>query len=256
MILSVVTAVHSGARQYLGAAYESLVDQELPDGWNWEWCIQEDGLDVDSRSCLPNPDDARIRIGASRTGGPAVARTMAFARSTGSLIKVLDADDVLPAGALSREITVLTDQASVGWTTCRVLDLLPDGSTAGYGGDPEPGLMPRGVVFDYWQTTRRPQVHPATLCVRRELVSLLGGWMAIPASEDTGLLTALSVLSDGWFLPEVGLHYRQHEAQSTKHPSHREGDEWAARMDIIESRARALAAFLEARPAANHVEGR
>ncbi len=245
-VLSVVTAVHGAACGYLPAAYESLAAQALPEGWTWEWCIQEDGPDVGAHQVLPS-DDSRIRIDSSRAGGPGVARTLAFARSTGSLIKVLDADDVLAEGALARDIGVLSDHADIGWTTCRVLDLMPDGSTVGYGGDPEPGVIARGEVFSYWRTTRRPQVHPATLCARRELVALLGGWMAIPASEDTGLLTALSVLRPGWFIPEVGLHYRKHEAQSTNHPHHREGDEWAARMNIIEARATEIEKLLSQR---------
>ncbi|MFF0142387.1 glycosyltransferase family 2 protein [Streptomyces sp. NPDC005227] len=239
-LLSVVTAVHEGARPYISHAYESLIAQELPQGWAWEWCVQEDGHDVRAHDALSAPNDPRIRLASSRAGGPAVARTMAFARSKGSLIKVLDADDVLAPGALARDIAALTEHADIGWTTCRVLDLMPDGETVGYGGDPAPGLIPRGEVFSYWRTTRRPQVHPATLCVRRELVDLLGGWMAIPASEDTGLLTALSVLTAGFFVPEVGLHYRKHAAQSTALPEHSKGAEWEARMSVIEARAEAL----------------
>jgi hypothetical protein len=68
--------------------------------------------------------------------------------------------------------------------------------------------------------------------------------MALPASEDTGLLTSLSVLSEGYFIPEVGLHYRKHAAQSTTHPQHSTGDEWEARMKIIEARAEALSDLL------------
>src|SRR5690606_23698284 len=224
--ISVLTAVHEGALPYLGAAYTSLNAQVMPNGWSWEWCIQEDGAHVAAKGRLPNPSDPRVRLGASRTGGPAVTRTMAFARSAGSLVKVLDADDELAPGALARDIAVLESEASVGWTTSRVLDLLPDGSLLGFEGDPAPGVIHKGAVLSHWREHRRPQVHPATLCARRDLVTFLGGWMALPASEDTGLLTALSVLSRGWFLPEVGLRYRKHDAQSTAHPEHGAGDEW------------------------------
>jgi hypothetical protein len=48
-------------------------------------------------------------------------------------------------------------------------------------------------------------------------------------------------LTDGWFIPEVGFRYRKHDAQSTAHPAHREGEEWAARTDILEAHALALA---------------
>ncbi|MEF9915690.1 glycosyltransferase [Streptomyces sp. P5-A9] len=240
-VISVVTAMHDAARPYLAAAYQSLASQDLPQGWTWEWAIQEDGPGVASKELLPEPSDPRIHIGSSRKGGPAVARTMAFARSTGSLIKVLDADDELTAGALARDIAALEAHPRIGWTTSRVVDLMPDGSLLGFEGDPSPGVMPRGAVLEHWREHHRPQVHPATLCARRHLVTLLGGWMALPASEDTGLLTALSVLSEGYFTAETGLRYRKHPAQSTAHPDHAKGAEWAARMDIIEARAAALA---------------
>ncbi|MEV7412461.1 glycosyltransferase [Streptomyces althioticus] len=241
--ISVLTAVHEGARPFLPAAYASLIAQELPPGWSWEWCIQEDGPHVSAKDVLPN--DPGIHIGSSRKGGPAVTRTMAFARSTGSLIKVLDADDELTAGALARDIAVLSTDTSVGWTTSRVVDLMPDGSLLGFEGDPAPGVLPQGAVLSHWSAHRRPQVHPATLCARRDLVTLLGGWMALPASEDTGLLTALSVLAKGYFIPETGLRYRKHEAQSTAHPDHSSGEEWEARMHLIKERAEALTGFVK-----------
>ncbi|MGW5801100.1 glycosyltransferase family 2 protein [Streptomyces bacillaris] len=243
-VVSVLTAVHPGALPYLGTAYASLDGQALPDGWTWEWCLQEDGSNVGACEALPEPDDPRIRIGSSRKGGPAVARTMAFARSEGELVKVLDADDELTAGALARDIGALEAHPQIGWTTSRVLDLMPDGSLLGFEGDPPPGLIDRGTVLTHWRQHHRAQVHPATLCIRRDLVTLLGGWMALPASEDTGLLTALSVLSEGFFTSEPGLRYRKHPAQSTAHPDHAQGAEWAARMSIIEARADALSALI------------
>ncbi|MFE6189108.1 glycosyltransferase family 2 protein [Streptomyces sp. NPDC056465] len=244
MKISVVTAMHEAARPYLAAAHQSLASQDLPEGWTWEWCIQEDGPGVASAELLPEPRDPRIRIGSSRKGGPAVARTMAVARSTGSLIKVLDADDELTPGALARDIATLETHSHVGWTTSRVLDLMPDGSLIAFEGDPEHGPIACGSVLDHWRQHHRPHVHPATLCVRRDLVTALGGWMALPASEDTGLLTALSVLREGWFISDIGLRYRKHAAQTTAHPDHSKGEEWAARMDIIEARATALARLL------------
>jgi len=66
----------------------------------------------------------------------------------------------------------------------------------------------------------RAQVHPASLFVRRDLVLALGGWMALPASEDTGLLLALNAVSRGWFSQEVGLLYRKWEGQATSQSSH------------------------------------
>jgi hypothetical protein len=57
---------------------------------------------------------------------------------------VLDADDQLTPGALARDIEVLSKYADIGWTTSRVVDLLPDGSTVGFDADPLRQLVPRG----------------------------------------------------------------------------------------------------------------
>ncbi|MGQ4385055.1 glycosyltransferase family 2 protein [Streptomyces sp. SAS_270] len=242
-VISIVTPVHGEGAQFLSDAYASLLSQDLPDGWSWEWCVQEDGSDVQAARHLPS-DDQRIRISASRRGGPHVARTMAFARSTGLYVKNLDADDQLTPGVLARDIAVMEEHPSVGWTTSRVVDLLEDGSTVSFDGDPDPGSLPQGSAYGFWAEHRRPHVHPATLCVRRPLLALLGGWMALPASGDTGLLLGLDALSDGWFIGDVGLIYRKHAGQITTHPHHKAGAEWEARMSLIQEHASALRAWV------------
>jgi hypothetical protein len=170
---------------------------------------------------------------------------MALARATGSLVKVLDADDQLMPGCLARDIAVLTENSSVGWTTSRVLDLLPDGSTVGFAlGDPPEGPLRRGSLLTYWLAhEHRAPVHPATLCIRRELLVVLGGWMALPASEDTGLLLAADAVSTGHFTAEPGLLYRKWPGQSTNHAAHHDPVERNSRMRIIQARAEALAGW-------------
>jgi hypothetical protein len=170
-----------------------------------------------------------------------MARTMALARARGDLVKVLDADDMLTPGALRRDIEVLAGDSGAAWTTSRVLDLLPDGSTVGFDGDPPPGPIARNAVLERWRThDYRAQVHPATLCARRDLVSALGGWMALPSSEDTGLLMALNAVSTGWFIGECGLLYRKWPGQTTAQSEHHDDVERRARMKVIEERAEAL----------------
>ncbi|QIY56757.1 glycosyltransferase family 2 protein [Streptomyces sp. RPA4-5] len=236
----IVTAVHPPSAHFLPDAYRSLCQQELPEGWEWHWVIQEDGT---SDAVAPHvPDDERVTFRQGRAGGPGVARTIALAHAEGEYLKVLDADDQLAPGALTRDLAALEGDPGLGWATSRVLDLLPDGSTAGFPGDPEPGPVERGAVLAYWKANGfRAQVHPATLFMRRDLVLALGGWMALPASEDTGLLLALSATSRGWFSSEVGLHYRKWPGQATSQASHTETAERAARMAVVEARARELA---------------
>ncbi|SOE12180.1 Glycosyl transferase family 2 [Streptomyces sp. 2323.1] len=238
----IVTAVHAPSAHYLPEAYRSLCRQELPDGWEWQWVIQEDGR---SNEVAPHvPDDERVIFRQGRPGGPGVARTIALAHAEGEYLKVLDADDQLPPGALARDLAALEGDRSIGWATSRAVDLLPDGSTAGFPGDPEPGPIERGAVLDFWKANGfRAQVHPATLFMRRDLVLALGGWMALPASEDTGLLLALNATSRGWFTPEVGLLYRKWPGQATGQASHTDSAERDARMAVVEARARELARF-------------
>ncbi|MFE5669091.1 glycosyltransferase family A protein [Streptomyces niveus] len=245
-IISVITPVHRDGLAYLPATYESLTSQQMPDGWSWEWLVQEDGDGVDSASVLPV--DSRIKIATSRKGGPHVTRTVSLGRSSGDLIKNLDADDVLTPGVLTRDITVLTDHSDVGWTTSTVIDLLPDGSTATFPGDPAGGRIQRTAVYKHWNAHQRAQVHPATICARRTLVMALGGWMALPASGDTGLLLGLDALADGWFHTEVGLQYRKHAGQITADPRHGTGPEWEARMAVIGEHARALQSLVSSGP--------
>ncbi|MBL1083238.1 glycosyltransferase family 2 protein [Streptomyces actinomycinicus] len=240
--ITVVTAVHGPSARFLPEAYASLCAQRLPAGWEWQWVVQEDGSTDRVRPHVP--DDARVSFRQGRAGGPAVARTIALARAEGEYVKVLDADDQLMPGALARDIAVLEAEPGVGWTTSRVLDLLPDGSTAGFPGDPDDGPLERGTVLDHWKRNDfRAPVHPATLCVRRELLTVLGGWMALPASEDTGLLLALDAVSRGWFSARTGLLYRKWEGQLTGRAAHVDPAERAARSAVAEARAHALAGF-------------
>ncbi len=58
------------------------------------------------------------------------------------------------------------------------------------------------------------------LCVRRDLLFALGGWMTLPASGDTGLLMALNVVAAGYFIAETGLLYRKWPGQVTSQPAH------------------------------------
>ncbi|WP_251094154.1 glycosyltransferase family 2 protein [Streptomyces sp. Caat 7-52] len=240
--VTVVTAVHGPSARFLPDAYASLRAQLLPDGWEWEWVVQQDGTTDDVRPYVP--DDARVTFRQGRPGGPGVARTIALARAEGTYVKVLDADDRLTPGALARDLAALEADPTVGWTTCRVLDLLPDGSTVGFPGDPDEGPIERGAVLGHWERNGfRAPVHPASLCVRRELLVALGGWMALPASEDTGLLLALNAVSRGWFSAQAGLLYRKWEGQVTGQPAHDDPAELKARRAVAAARARALAGF-------------
>jgi hypothetical protein len=233
-VVSIVTAVHGPSRPFLPAAGESVRRQQLPDGWIWQWVVQGDGVPVDV------PTDPQISARSGRAGSAAVARTLALGRTTGTLIKVLDADDQLLPGALARDIAALDRYPDAGWAGSAALDLLPDGTTvavdAGTGGP-----ISRGALLNAWRDNDFvPTIHPATVCLRRGLLLALGGWPALPASEDTGLLLAASATSPGVYIAEPGLLYRKWPGQSTGQPAHTDPAERAARVAVIAERAASL----------------
>lgn len=239
--ISIITPVYQPKREHLLEAYASIADQWLPTGWDLEWLVQEDGDTRIAEEILPN--DPRINFGHGRHGGVAITRNLALSRANGELVKNFDQDDQLTDGALARDIAAL-DQNTVQWTTSRVLDLMPDGELVGFDHDPPAGRLEPGVVLRHWRSHNfRLPVHPTTICLRRELAISLGGWMAVPGSDDTGLLIAASVLTTGWFEPEVGLHYRKWPGQESASAGHTETVEWNARMQLISARADAISAL-------------
>ena len=247
-LLSVITPVYQPVAEHLRKAFESLEAQKLPPGWDWEWVVQEDGDTGVCQSLLPK--DPRITTGTGRHSGVAITRNLALARSRGTYVKNLDQDDILAPGVLARDIEVLEDNPDVQWTTSKALDLLPDGSTASFEGDPSAGRLTPGLVVELWRARHyRLPVHPTTLCIRRELVTALGGWMAVPGSDDTGLLIGASVVSTGYFHGETGLLYRKWSGQESAQPRHTEPVEWNARMSLIDERAVSLAQIWASRTA-------
>lgn len=239
-VISIITAVYRPDPGYLRSAYESIRLQELEEGWSWQWVVQQDGHAGDLSRLLPS--DPRISPGNGRRGGACTARTLGLSRADGEFIKNLDADDMLTPGALGREIQILSAYPDIGWTTTRALDLLPDGTTAGVEYNPAEGRIRTGSVLSYWKSHNYiAQVHPTTLCIRRELLFALGGWIALPASEDTGLLLAADAVSDGYFIADTGLLYRKWPGQVTSRAEHSDEIERSARMRVIEARAEALA---------------
>lgn len=242
-LISVITPVYKPEPEHLTAAYESLRGQEMPPGWHWEWIVQEDGHTRHAQDILPAADD-RVVFGRERHGGVAITRNLALATARGSLVKNLDQDDILTPGVLARDIRNMSRSPEIRWTTSRVLDLMPDGSTVGFPDDPPAGPLAPGVVFEHWRTHNyRLPVHPTSVCIERSFAAALGGWMASPGSDDTGMLIAASLLSPGYFEPEVGLLYRKWDGQETAKPAHFHPSEWKLRMSLIEERGRQIQAL-------------
>lgn len=237
--ISIVTAVLDGTQQHIKETYASLVDQELPAGWNWQWVVQEDGHT--GRPAAQLPDDPRISTGMAERGRAATARTVALSRVTGHLLRGLDADDVLPPGALSRDITALLEHPECAWCVSPTVDLLPDGSLRPGPRDPDPGPLEPGFLA-IGEAAGMLQVVGSTMCTYTDLVRALGGWQALPTEEDVALLLAVEAVSDGWMLDTPGLYYRRWEHNTSDEVDKRLASESHPRRQIMLDRVRALRA--------------
>jgi hypothetical protein len=233
-VITVVTAVHSDGHRHLPEAYESLRAQELPAGWSWQWCVQEDGDSGVPGSVLPA--DPRISLGTGLPARAGVARTMALARAGGSLVRTLDADDVLLPGALRRDIEALGRSA---WCVSACLDLYPDGRTEPGPYDPPSGPLPSRLLYRQ-QLRDRLSVVGATFAAHTGLIWALGGWTALTGAETVGLLLAAEAVAPGEFIAEPSLLYRKHPAQTTASNKYWDPEESRARLTIALRRARAL----------------
>lgn len=233
-VITVVTAVYDGGHRHLPEAYESLRAQELPAGWSWQWCVQEDGDSGVPGSTLP--DDPRISPGTGLAARAGVARTMALARAAGSLVRTLDADDVLLPGALRRDVDALGRSA---WCVSACLDLYPDGRTQPGPYDPPPGPLPPGVLYEAQCQDRLP-VQTTTFAAHIELILALGGWTALTGAEGVGLLLAAEAVAPGEFIARPSLLYRRHPAQTTSSDRYWNLGESQARITVALRRAEAL----------------
>ncbi|MGH3320233.1 MAG: glycosyltransferase family 2 protein [Streptosporangiaceae bacterium] len=203
--ISIITVVLDGTHQHITETYDSLRAQKLPEGWAWQWVVQEDG--ETGRPLAALPDDPHVAPGMGPRGRAAVARTLALNRADGVLARALDADDVLTGGALARDIETLTEHPELGWCVSPVLNVSPDGQQSESRQDSEMGSepLPHDYFLDASKRTDLLHLPGTTLCTYTHLVRTLGGWPALPANDDVALLLAVEAVSDGWMLSESAL---------------------------------------------------
>lgn len=236
-VYSVITPVFDGGHLHLAETLNSLLEQEMPAGWTWEWIVQEDGRSGVPLSVLPH--DERIRYAVGVRGGAGVARTLGLGRSSGEIIRALDADDLLTPGALARDIQTLEKGPDCGWCISGALDLLPDGSLVPGPYDPPAGLLSYAYLRAQYEADRFPVVG-THLAVRAGLIRALGGWPALPALEALALVLHCAAVAPGRMIGTPGGIYRKHEAQTTAQQHYRREDEFVTMRAAIQGRLDAL----------------
>lgn len=236
--ITVLTPIHGDGHVYIRELYECLAEQELPGGWRLEWVVQEDGRT--GRLLEAVPDAPWISKSGGRWGGAAQARTMALARASGTLLRCIDCDDLLPdRETLARDIEVLEARPDFGWTVSPCLDLHADGRLEAGPYDLPPGPLPDRAILNGARRGRLA-VMGTTLTARTDLVRLVGGWPATPAYEDAALLLFCEAVSRGWMQELPGEVYRKHPGQHTATSAFRDAEEKRIRQKVAIDRAESL----------------
>lgn len=233
MLISVLTAVHQSSVVYLPETLASIAEQKLPAGWELEWVLQEDGPPSSVADLVSDHEWVRYSANGEQLG-IAGTRNLALNRVRGSLIQVLDSDDLLLPSALATLISHF-DDPSIHWALGQADDLLPDGSRKSF--PPYEGLpfgrVPAGAVNDWaLESGGSWPVHCAGLMLRSTSVRIMGGWGGVPTNDDLVMLAAISGAADGYFDESTTWLYRQHETQTVRGTRHRKWGEETRRMAL------------------------
>jgi glycosyltransferase involved in cell wall biosynthesis len=214
-LISVLTAAHSSTADFIEEAMESLRSQSLPDGWDLEWIVQEDGADPALGDKLRRWDAVSYAANG-RQLGIAPTRNLALSRASGVLVQALDADDLLLPGALAMLIPLFGGHP-IQWAIGQADDLMPDGTRQGFKTPLPFGVLAAGEV-NRWAAEDGGNwpIHCAALIMRMTGLRALGGWAGVPYDDDIGMFAALSELSDGYHHDALTWLYRQHPGQVTR----------------------------------------
>ena len=229
--VSIITAAYAPGADFLAETIASVAVQALPPEWDIEWIVQEDGASptlAEAFATIPNVKYAANR----RQLGIAATRNLALDRASGSLLRVLDSDDILLPGAISTLIPHFEEKL-VHWAVGQADDLMTDGRRVKWDPLIPTGMVKAGAVNDYaianggnWP------IHCAGLMVRADTVRAVGGWAGTPNDEDVVMFSALSEMCDGFNDESTTWLYRQHAGQVTRTENWREHSEISRRIAL------------------------
>ena len=201
------------SQNYLATAVESVCSQHLPDGWTLEVLIAVDGCPQTLAVARALRDSRIVVVELAENGGTYRALNTLLPMARGSLIAIMDSDDVSLPGRFAEQIGALeadSDLAYVGGQITRAdQDLSARTPFRTLPADPRAAYERGRFCFS---------AH-GTLMVRRSLYEALGGYDDTRMGGDYDLLLrALALGLKGVNLPVQMLVRRQHPSQLTAAP--------------------------------------
>jgi glycosyltransferase involved in cell wall biosynthesis len=220
-LLSVLTPATKERAGFTAEAGESLAGQVLPEGWELEWVVQEDGAEPGLGEVVGGFPFARYEANG-RQFGLSTTRNIALSRVRGALVLPLDCDDLILPGGLAVAIEAFAAYPQIHWVANQADDLLPDGSRVPFPLPIPPGLVEPGVISTRIGAYEKKNIHAVGVTMRVVTVRALGGWVASPRAEDNALVIAITELTPGYLTPRATWLYRKHDGQITREPAHLE----------------------------------
>ncbi|TDD75795.1 glycosyltransferase family 2 protein [Actinomadura rubrisoli] len=212
-LISIITASYAPSAEYLPETIKSVEALELPDGWELEWIVQEDGDTPQLSERFVGVDIVRYAANGQQLG-IASTRNLALSRASGVLLQALDQDDVLLSDAFLTLIPRF-EEHPIHWAIGQADDLLPNGERRPYPSPISFGLQKAGVINAYAgeQGANWP-IHGAALMLRAASFRALGGWSGIPYDDELATFAALSQITDGYYDEAITWLYRHHPKQT------------------------------------------
>jgi glycosyltransferase involved in cell wall biosynthesis len=234
--ISVITAAYAPSAHYIAETIASVAAQELPQGWSLQWVVQEDGVTPVLEKHFAGIPYVSYEASGQQLG-IAATRNLALSRVTGSLVRVLDSDDVLLPNALAT-IVPRFEQNPIHWAVGQADDLMADGTRVPWKSDLPFGIVSAGAV-NRWAAAHGGNwpIHCAGLTMRTDSLRAIGGLAGTPNDEDTVMFAALSEVTTGYNDEAVVWLYRQHPAQVTRTTTWRQQSEASRRIALQRLRA-------------------
>jgi glycosyltransferase involved in cell wall biosynthesis len=225
-LVSIITPAYNHEK-FITACVESALSQTYS---NWEQIIIDDGSIDRTREVIGRYSDPRIRlIEQPHQGIEALARTYNHALNIarGSLIAILEGDDVWPREKLAKMVRVFDDQEVV-LAHGNVMDVDACGELSRR--NPrvyrKRAKLPRSILFNdpvgsatayLLAQTGQSFIAPATVLLQSSALKSIGGFQYVPGqcSPDIPTFVRLSVVGKFHYTPEVMGFHRRYLGQAT-----------------------------------------
>lgn len=220
-LVSIITTVHD-LRSYIAPCIQSVLDQSYE---RWEQIIVDDWSTDGTQEIIEGFSDPRITyVRLPKRGVPGLAQSYnaALALARGSLVAILEGDDVWPTDKLSRQVPVFEDpEVQIVWGDALTIDSNGRPLTRW----PRPHLRNTELTLEslFRQLTCSNILTPTvTVMVRKSALEAVGGFQQPAGALYVDLPTWLSVSSRCFGkaarVPEFLGYYRVHGGQiSTEH---------------------------------------